>query len=202
VIELFQNGSAPYGGRTNPEVMTMVMSGARHSKPSACPEWLFNTVLQCWDMEPSKRPTFSQVERTILEASAQRSFTRTDGSHTEIGSSSTITENGTLLSLTQSSNLSHYEYSEQSTEGTSSISIDASLPPDPRSHASTLNRSVLLSHDHQYEYNSDLPLREIGALDGSPHGAPYRAAIDATTLQVLNTTVLGHRRSISEETEI
>jgi serine/threonine protein kinase len=202
VIELFQNGLAPYSGRTNPEVMTMVMSGARHSKPSACPDWLFDTVLQCWDIEPSKRPTFLQVEHSILEASVQRGFTRTDGSGTEDDSSSTITSDGTLHSFIQSSNLSHYEYSEQSTEGTNSISTDVTLPPGPRSHLSTLDESVLLSHDHQDEYDSDLPLREIGALNGSPHRAPHLAAMNTTTLQVLNSTILGHRRSISEETEI
>jgi hypothetical protein len=117
VIELFQNGSAPYGGRTNPEVMTMVMSGARHSKPSACPEWLYDTVLQCWDIEPSKRPTFPQLERTIREASVQKISTRTDGIGVDADSTSAdLTGDAARRSL--SSPLSHYEYSDQSTATT------------------------------------------------------------------------------------
>jgi hypothetical protein len=157
------------------EVMVMVMSGARHSKPSACPEWLYGTVLQCWDIEPSKRPTFSQVERTIREASVQKIFTRADdvgvdadstggqyGSpvkqswQTPCSKSADLTDDAAQRSL--SSRLSHYEYSDHRTATTPTSSSRARCAVSHKSETSS-SESLL---------QPVCPIDSLGADDASP----------------------------------
>ena len=62
VVELLQNGTSPYHGQSNPDVMKLVLSGGRHSKPSDdCTDELFKCMLLCWHQDVAKRPTFARV---------------------------------------------------------------------------------------------------------------------------------------------
>ena len=62
VVELLQDGDRPYHGQSNPDVMKMVMSGGRHSKPSDdCTDELFKFMLLCWHQDVAQRPTFAKV---------------------------------------------------------------------------------------------------------------------------------------------
>jgi serine/threonine protein kinase len=59
VIELLTDGVSPYFGMSNPDVMKLTLSGGRHAKPPLCSNKLYDTLLQCWDEDDTKRPTFS-----------------------------------------------------------------------------------------------------------------------------------------------
>jgi ephrin-A len=59
VIELLTDGASPYFGMSNPDVMKLTLSGGRHAKPPLCSNKLYDTLLQCWDEDDTKRPTFS-----------------------------------------------------------------------------------------------------------------------------------------------
>jgi len=62
LVELLQDGDRPYHGQSNPDVMKMVMSGGRHSKPSDdCTDELFKFMLLCWHQDVAQRPTFAKV---------------------------------------------------------------------------------------------------------------------------------------------
>lgn len=74
VIELVQDGENPYHGTSNPDVMKLTMSGGRHPKPAGCPDRLYGHLMQCWDVQPEKRPTFkvlAEVFRALAGAAVQ-----------------------------------------------------------------------------------------------------------------------------------
>jgi serine/threonine protein kinase len=67
VIELMTNGESPYHGMSNPDVMKLTLSGGRHPKPPLCTAKLYHLLLQCWDAEAVKRPTFMQLGNAFKE---------------------------------------------------------------------------------------------------------------------------------------
>jgi serine/threonine protein kinase len=61
IVELLLDGETPYPRVSNPDVMNLVMRGDRHSQPRACSDELYAILLQCWDANPSLRPSFSTL---------------------------------------------------------------------------------------------------------------------------------------------
>lgn len=70
LVELLQDGTNPYHGQSNPDVMKMVLSGGRHPKPSndCCTDELYTFMLQCWHQDVAQRPTFAKVVEYIKPA--------------------------------------------------------------------------------------------------------------------------------------
>jgi serine/threonine protein kinase len=62
MVEIFQNGMLPYHNlATKTEVLALILSGQRHSKPPACPSHMHTLLLKCWDSNVNNRPTFSEL---------------------------------------------------------------------------------------------------------------------------------------------
>lgn len=59
--EIFEHAKLPYGSSTNMEISYDVKQGKKLPMPSRCPEYMFKLMLQCWEIQPSERPTFAQV---------------------------------------------------------------------------------------------------------------------------------------------
>lgn len=51
---------------TNREVAESVPNGARMSKPKQCPEKLYEVMCECWNTDPSLRPTFDYLHDFFL----------------------------------------------------------------------------------------------------------------------------------------
>lgn len=66
MIEIMQDGSCPYNNMPNPKVIEMVQTGQRHPQVPGCPDAVHAVLLQCWDINPSKRPTFEMLQ-SLLE---------------------------------------------------------------------------------------------------------------------------------------
>ncbi|XP_070555641.1 tyrosine-protein kinase Yes-like [Ptychodera flava] len=58
VTELITYGRMPYPGMMNREVLEQVERGYRMPKPQNCPDSLYDLLLECWNKDPSRRPTF------------------------------------------------------------------------------------------------------------------------------------------------
>jgi len=61
MVEILNDGETPYYGQNNPDVMKLTMSGGRHSKPKRCPDDVYALMLECWDSDAAKRPTFTKL---------------------------------------------------------------------------------------------------------------------------------------------
>lgn len=63
LMELVTHGQVPYPGMHNREVIEQVERGYRMPKPlnCDCPDAVYEVMLQCWDADPDKRPTFEYL---------------------------------------------------------------------------------------------------------------------------------------------
>ncbi|XP_028292497.1 protein-tyrosine kinase 6-like [Gouania willdenowi] len=60
--EIMTNGSIPYPALSNEESYDKVMDGYRMPKPPKCPNPLYEMMLDCWQIEPDKRPDFKSIK--------------------------------------------------------------------------------------------------------------------------------------------
>uniref|UniRef100_A0A1I7YYN0 receptor protein-tyrosine kinase n=1 Tax=Steinernema glaseri TaxID=37863 RepID=A0A1I7YYN0_9BILA len=59
--EIVTRASAPYDGLSNHEVRSFLDAGFRLPQPSHCPDFLFETMKDCWQYEPCERPHFGYL---------------------------------------------------------------------------------------------------------------------------------------------
>lgn len=57
--EIFEFGSDPYPGFTNPDTVTKVLEGYRMAQPANCSETVYKLMLKTWKENPEDRPTFA-----------------------------------------------------------------------------------------------------------------------------------------------
>ncbi len=67
LYELATFGRSPYPGVSNAQVVEKLRAGYRMSKPLFCPESLYKIMLNCWDEDPGKRPTFETLQWQLEE---------------------------------------------------------------------------------------------------------------------------------------
>ncbi|KAJ7336066.1 hypothetical protein OS493_013443 [Desmophyllum pertusum] len=60
-------GGNPYPGVNNKEMYNLLKTGYRMEKPDTCSDKLYQLVLNCWKEDPSERPTFEIVTRSLEE---------------------------------------------------------------------------------------------------------------------------------------
>jgi serine/threonine protein kinase len=61
LMEIITRGRVPYPGMSNTEVLEKTSKGYRMPKPIDCPEHVYNIMLECWQSQPEKRPTFETL---------------------------------------------------------------------------------------------------------------------------------------------
>ncbi|XP_045452470.1 tyrosine-protein kinase Src42A [Melitaea cinxia] len=62
LTELVTYGRTPYPGMSNAEVLHQVEHGYRMPCPPNCPAELYNIMLECWNKDALKRPTFETLQ--------------------------------------------------------------------------------------------------------------------------------------------
>ncbi|XP_064812959.1 tyrosine-protein kinase Srms-like isoform X2 [Oncorhynchus masou masou] len=58
LYEMMSRGKMPYDGKSNKEVLELLSTGYRLSCPSRCPPNIYRVMVECWNPEASKRPSF------------------------------------------------------------------------------------------------------------------------------------------------
>jgi hypothetical protein len=71
LFEIYSNGTRPYAGMDNAAVVVDLQAGYRMPQQDGCPDLVHSTMLQCWDAEPTLRPTFTELV-DILAAEVNR----------------------------------------------------------------------------------------------------------------------------------
>ncbi|XP_028996065.1 tyrosine-protein kinase Mer [Betta splendens] len=81
--EIVSRGRTPYPGVHNHELLDLLLSGHRLKQPEDCDHRLYRVMHSCWDQEPNRRPSFSEVGETLkgllselpaLEASQEANY--------------------------------------------------------------------------------------------------------------------------------
>lgn len=67
LYEIITYGRVPYPSMSNTEVLTKVEHGYRMPAPSGCPPALYEIMLECWNKDPQKRPTFDTLKWKLEE---------------------------------------------------------------------------------------------------------------------------------------
>ena len=58
-------GQSPYPGKSLPEVITFVTSGKILPRTQEIPSIIYEIMLSCWQQDPEKRPSFSELVLTF-----------------------------------------------------------------------------------------------------------------------------------------
>lgn len=68
LTELITHGTMPYQGMTKDKALKKVNLGYRMPSPPDCPDYLYQVMMNCWDKNPERRPTFeSLISRVTIE---------------------------------------------------------------------------------------------------------------------------------------
>ncbi|XP_034945799.1 tyrosine-protein kinase Shark [Chelonus insularis] len=59
--EMYSYGEQPYGNRRGVDVIKLIETGERLSKPEDCPDHIFEMMQKCWSYHPHNRPTFAEL---------------------------------------------------------------------------------------------------------------------------------------------
>jgi hypothetical protein len=59
--EIVTLGGTPYPGLAAAEVIKKIRDGYRLEKPEHCKREMYNIMYYCWDTDPNKRPTFTEL---------------------------------------------------------------------------------------------------------------------------------------------
>ncbi|XP_039196808.1 macrophage colony-stimulating factor 1 receptor isoform X2 [Crotalus tigris] len=77
--EIFSLGRSPYPGmKVNYKFYSLVKQGYHMGKPDFAPDDMYNIMMACWKLEPTQRPTFSQICTLIqkqLDALKEQDYT-------------------------------------------------------------------------------------------------------------------------------
>ncbi|XP_061473342.1 macrophage colony-stimulating factor 1 receptor [Rhineura floridana] len=77
--EIFSLGRSPYPGmKVNSKFYSLVKQGYHMGRPEFAPEDIYNIMTACWNVEPTQRPTFSQICTFLqkqLDASKEQGYT-------------------------------------------------------------------------------------------------------------------------------
>ena len=65
LTELVTHGRKPYLGMTLNEVLKQVEQGYCMPQPLGCPNRLYQMMLECWNTDPEKRPTFEYLKHQL-----------------------------------------------------------------------------------------------------------------------------------------
>ncbi|XP_074035824.1 tyrosine protein kinase receptor torso [Leptinotarsa decemlineata] len=65
--EIVTLGSTPYPGIATHDILGLLTSGNRMSKPEDCSEALYSIMTKCWKDEPSARPSFLEIRQSLDE---------------------------------------------------------------------------------------------------------------------------------------
>lgn len=63
--ELMTRGVTPYPEVDNWDIVNFLKQGRRMQQPSFCPDLLYEIMLQCWDEDPKRRPSFSGLVQQV-----------------------------------------------------------------------------------------------------------------------------------------
>ena len=77
--EIIKYGQFPYPGMTNGDVLMKVERGYRMSRPTNCPEQLYDIMMDCWQENPASRPTFETLQWQLED------FVTDDTGHPKVG---------------------------------------------------------------------------------------------------------------------
>ncbi|XP_063819207.1 protein-tyrosine kinase 6 [Pseudophryne corroboree] len=65
LFEIMSRGMIPYPGMSNSELFGFLKKGQRMEAPPNCSDKIYNVMLECWEEDPKKRPTFSELKPYI-----------------------------------------------------------------------------------------------------------------------------------------
>ena len=61
--EMFSYGDQPYGSKNGSEVYMFIQSGQRLECPRSCPINTYKIMIECWEWQEEKRPTFKELNQ-------------------------------------------------------------------------------------------------------------------------------------------
>lgn len=101
--EIWSFGTEPYVDWNAREVLQRIKAGERMRIPLGCPQEVYALMMQCWDLEPKRRPTFEKLYSQFTEMDNQNERELRQAELELSGSGAYLTtEDATSSDLTQS----------------------------------------------------------------------------------------------------
>ncbi|XP_022777787.1 fibroblast growth factor receptor-like [Stylophora pistillata] len=65
--EIESGGKMPYSGLGGMEIIEFLKAGQILAKPDGCPDEIYDIMKSCWSLDPTKRPSFSELLESLGE---------------------------------------------------------------------------------------------------------------------------------------
>ncbi|XP_074594502.1 NT-3 growth factor receptor-like [Brevipalpus obovatus] len=66
--ELFTHGKQPFYELSDQEVIRKIVDGKVLDKPDSCPDWIYDLMLACWNLNPLRRITASDMLKKLSDS--------------------------------------------------------------------------------------------------------------------------------------
>ena len=110
--EIFTLGSNPYPGiEANKQFYELLKNGYRMEKPSFCPNSIYEITKNCWKVNPSSRPSFTELAEKfslMIEANVRNYYVELNNTYQQ--TNKMLKENENYIEMNGKSSSKEYQY--------------------------------------------------------------------------------------------
>jgi serine/threonine protein kinase len=190
VWEVESFGAEPYVGWPLGSILKRLKAGERLEQPTGCPDTLYSVMLQCWDLDPDKRPSWESLYNMFKDAWRQSSPMESSGKFDE------KEELDAGSKIYQDADLGYNQQYLLQGNGEDGYGAGAYVAPDKNSSTTTTPTSRSMSMS-EYDSDAEASSESYSIITGSNSSNVSSSAARPPVLLASGTAAVSVMRSSS-----